>query len=76
MGEVHQISDYQNVWKEIFVHEDEYPGLGELHVYVDNKTGELEIFQMSAAGGGARTCLTKDHALDLLEKLKSSLEKK
>ncbi len=76
MCEVHDIRDYQSVWKEIFVHEDESPGLGELHVYVDNKTGELEIFQMSAAGGGARTCLQREQAVALLEALKSSLEKK
>jgi len=75
MGELHQISDYQNVWKEIYTHEEE-TGLGELHVYVDNKTGELEIFQMSAAGGGARTCLPREQALELLAALKASLEKK
>lgn len=72
MGNLFRLTDYKpSAWKEIFVRDD---GHTEMHVYIDERTGELEIFQM-ADGEGTRTCLPVDVALALVDGLKESLAK-
>lgn len=60
---VYRLSDYRDEWKEIFYRDDGYT---ELHVFVNDKTGELEIFQM-ADGQGRRSCLSTVDAVALVE---------
>ena len=73
MGDVYRLADYscQNTWKEVFTSDDGYT---ELHVYLDEKSGELEIFQM-VDGKGSRTCLKMTAAVTLVEALKASYAK-
>lgn len=62
---VYRLSDYRDEWKEIFYcYSDD--GYTELHIFVNKKTGELEIFQM-ADGRGLRSCLSFVDSVALVE---------
>lgn len=73
MGDVYRLADYRNedAWEEIFVRDDGYT---ELHVFINRKTCELEIFQI-ADGQGRRSCLSTVDSIALIETLKSSMSK-
>lgn len=60
---IYRLSDYRDEWKEIFYRDD---GITEIHVYVNAKTGELEIFQMTD-GKGQRSCLSTVDAIAFVE---------
>lgn len=62
------ISDYRDVWKEIFVNVDH----ADLHVFMNHRSGEVEIFQM-CDGKGIRTCLSTVESIALIEALKAGL---
>lgn len=64
-ADVYRLADYRyrHEWKEIFYHDDGYT---ELYVFVNEKTGELEIFQV-ADGKGRRSCLSTVDSVALVE---------
>lgn len=54
MGEVINLRDYQNPWKEVLTVDDE---ASTLQVYVNRQTGEAEVVQMNDDGEAIRTQL-------------------
>lgn len=54
MGEVINLRDYQNPWKEVLTIDGE---ASTLQVYVNSQTGEAEVFQMNDDGEAIRTQL-------------------
>ena len=54
MGEVIKLRDYQNPWKEVMTIDGE---TSTLQVYVNQQTGEAEVFQMNDDGEAIRTQL-------------------
>lgn len=72
MGDLIQLFDVRSEWKEIFKHEDDYASL---HVYVDERTGDVEIFQLTDDKSN-RTVLPAPAARLLIDALKSSASQK
>jgi hypothetical protein len=70
-ADVYRLSDYRDEWREIFYRDDGYT---ELHIFVNRRTGELEIFQM-ADGQGRRSCLSTVDSAALTETLKVVIDR-
>lgn len=69
MGDVISMTDrLSSSWREVYVHEDEYVSL---HVYIDDRTGEVEVFQHNDDGKANRTVLSASQAKALVEALRS-----
>lgn len=69
MGDVIRLSDrLRSEWREVFKLEDEYVSL---HVYVDDRTGDVEVFQHNDDGKSNRTVLSASQAKALVEALRS-----
>lgn len=73
MSNVYRLSDYmfKDEWEEIFHRDDGYT---ELHIYLNRRTCEVEIFQI-ADGEGRRSCLSMVDSVALIETLKSAMKK-
>lgn len=69
MGDLIRLADrLHSEWREVFKLEDEYVSL---HVYVDDRTGDVEVFQHNDDGKSNRTVLSASQAKALVEALRS-----
>lgn len=70
MGDVINLEDrrFSSSWREVFTVQDDY---NELHVYVDDRTGEVEVFQVNVDCKANRTVLSASQAKALVEALRS-----
>lgn len=72
MGDLIRLADRVHTWREVFRHEGEYSSL---RIYVDDISGEIEVFQMNDDSEAIRSCLPPEQSRSLIEALKMTQEK-
>jgi len=60
------MNDYKDTWKLLFEHSGEF---STLQIYVDERSGEMELVQMNDEGEAIRTCLSSLDSSDLIHSL-------
>jgi hypothetical protein len=72
MGKVIKIADYMNQWKLVFSQDN---GTNVLQVYMDERTGELEVCQMNDDGEVIRSVLPMVQSVAMFEAMSGALQK-
>lgn len=72
MGDVINMFARRSDWREVFKYSDDYTSM---HVFVDERTGEVEVFQINDDNKSNRTVLPAPVARMFLETLEGFLKK-
>lgn len=72
MGDVRYLNDYSFPWREVFSRED---FATDLQIYINDRTGDVEVVQVNAEGEALTTCLSADDVQNVLKALMAQSKK-